>query len=418
MNDIDVLETAVPLEVRFDSLGLSPAVIRAVEEKGYTRATPIQAEAIPLLLEGRDMIAGSQTGTGKTAAFCLPILSMLGEHDRNPRCLILEPTRELAQQVMEQLQHYGKYTGLRSALFHGGVGYGGQREALKQGIDVLVATPGRLLDHIGQRTVSLASVQFLVLDEADRMLDMGFLPDVRKIIQKCGTDRQSLLFSATIPPEIERLSKWMLKEPVEVKIGGGRQPASTIQHAIYPVDDRQKFDLLVAILKHIEYRSALIFTRTKMGADVIARWLENSNHGKVGVLHSDRSQRERENALKDFKEGRSDILVATDIVARGIDITGVSHVINYDIPQHPEDYVHRIGRTGRAEREGDAVTIYTAGEKDFLSAIERFIGQEIPKKKLEGFDYRWSPILDDSSPKKKKRNRTAAPDVAYRWQKR
>ncbi len=411
-------QAALPL---FRELALDEAVLRAVEEKGYTCPTPIQAEAIPHLLEGRDLVGGSQTGTGKTAAFCLPMLTRLAKHqDGNwPRALILEPTRELANQVFEQLELYGKYLDLRFALLYGGVRYGRQREQLDAHADIVVATPGRLLDHLNQKTLSLRKLEVLVLDEADRMLDMGFLPDVSKIIDRCSkSNRQSLLFSATIPPQIDRLSKRMLSEPVEIKIGGGRQPANTISHAIYPVDERQKFDLLVAILKTLNYHSVLIFTRTKAGADIIARWLDNSGHGPVSVLHADRTQRERDKAMADFRSGVSSILVATDIVARGIDISDVSHVINYDIPQHAEDYVHRIGRTGRAEREGDAVTIYTAGEADFLSAIERFIGRPIERKKLADFDYKWSPVLDEAKPKKKKRNKGFNKSSAPNWGRR
>lgn len=398
----------------FRDLGLHADIVRAVEEKGYLRPTPIQAEAIPLLLSGRDLIGGSQTGTGKTAAFALPILSMLEGNQKDPRVLILEPTRELAQQVIEQLETYGRYRHLRSVLLHGGVGYGKQREALERGVDIVVATPGRLLDHMGQKLVRFSNLKILVLDEADRMLDMGFLPDVHRILKACPKQRQSLLFSATIPPEIQRLSQSMLKDPVEIKIGGGRQPASTIQHVIYPVDDRQKFDLLVALLEHLDYHSVLIFTRTKSGADTIASWLERAGKGPIGILHSDRRQKERDQSLADFKSGKCEILVATDIVARGIDISGVSHVVNYDIPQHAEDYVHRIGRTGRAERSGDAVTLLTAGEVEYLRAIERFIQMEIPRAKLEGFPYQWSPLFDKLEvPKKKKRNRGYVPQSKY-----
>ena len=409
---------ALPL---FHDLELAPEVLRAVEEKGYTRPTPIQAEAIPALLEGRDLVGGSQTGTGKTAAFCLPMLTRLAEHNHEkwPRALILEPTRELANQVYDQLELYGKYLNLKVALIYGGVKYGRQREQLEAHADIVVATPGRLIDHLQQKNLALRQLEILVLDEADRMLDMGFLPDVRRILDQCATkNRQSLLFSATIPSAIDRLSQKMLVDPVEVKIGGGRQPAATISHAIYPVDERQKFDLLVAILESTDYHSVLIFTRTKAGADIIARWLDNTGHGPVGVLHADRTQRERDAALAAFKSGESEILVATDIVARGIDISGVSHVINYDIPQHAEDYVHRIGRTGRAEKEGDAVTIYTAGEIEFLRAIERFIDRPIDRKMLEGFDYKWSPVLDEGKPKKKKRNRGFINSATPNWGRR
>ncbi len=418
MSESDTSAEDPVAEPLFSELGLHPDVLRAVEEKGYLNPTPIQAEAIPYLLDGRDLVAGSQTGTGKTAAFCLPLLSRLGKHleNGNPRVLILEPTRELAVQVDEQLQFYNKHLGLKLALLYGGVKYGRQREQLDEDPDIIVATPGRLLDHMEQKNLSLRDLDAIVLDEADRMLDMGFLPDVTRILARCeNKDRQSLLFSATIPPQLDRLVKRFLNDPAQVKIGGGRQPANTISHAIYPVDERQKFDLLVAILKSIDYHSVLIFTRTKAGADIIARWLENADHGKVGVLHSNRSQTERTAALADFKSGKSEVLVATDIVARGIDISDVSHVINYDIPQHAEDYVHRIGRTGRAKREGDAVTIYTAGEVDFLRSIERFIGKEIERKRLDSFEYEWSPVLDEGKPKKKKRNRGYNKGHVPRW---
>ncbi len=407
------MEEAVPPPT-FADLGLHPDVLRALDEKGYEKPTPIQAEAIPPLLQGEDLIGGAQTGTGKTAAFSLPLLTRYEDTRQDPRVLIVEPTRELAQQVDEQLELYGKYRPLRRALLHGGVRYGKQREALTGGVDIVVATPGRLLDHLNQKMLTLKKVEVLILDEADRMLDMGFLPDVRRIIRACPKKRQSLLFSATIPPEIDRLSRFMLNEPVQIQIGGGRQPAETISHSIYPVDDRQKFDLLVALLEKLAYHSVLIFTRTKNGADIIARWLGETKHGPVGVLHSDRSQKERDQSLAAFKKGEMEILVATDIVARGIDISGVSHVINYDIPLHAEDYVHRIGRTGRAEHSGDAVTLVTAGELDFLRAIERFIGREIPRKKLEEFDYNWSPLFAKlEGPKKKKRNRGYVPQPRF-----
>ncbi len=389
----------------FADLGLPEPILRAIADVGYQHPTPIQAQAIPVLLQGKDLIGGSQTGTGKTAAFTLPILALLQTHGAL-RALILEPTRELATQVYESILKYGKYCQLNTALLYGGTRYGRQRQQLKAGPDIVVATPGRLLDHEQQGNLSLKTVQILVLDEADRMLDMGFLPAVRKIIDKTPRQgRQSLLFSATVPLEIGRLARNFLRDPVEIKIGGGTSPAETINHALYPVEDRQKFDLLCELLKRMDYHSVLIFCRTKVGADIVARWLEQQKHGPVAVLHADRTQKEREKALADFRSGQAEILVATDIVARGIDISGISHVINYDVPQHPEDYVHRIGRTGRANRVGEAVTLYTAAETDFVAAIERFIKQPIERRKLDGFPYAWSAVLDDKPPRKKRRNR-------------
>ncbi|MFP4540091.1 MAG: DEAD/DEAH box helicase, partial [Opitutales bacterium] len=310
--DMTITDVAVTLP-KFSELGLDPKVAQAVEEKGYTRPTPIQAEAIPALLEGRDLVGGSQTGTGKTAAFCLPLLTRLKAHkdDVWPRALILEPTRELASQVFEQLEVYGKHLDLRFALLYGGVRYGKQRDQLDAHADIVVATPGRLLDHLQQKSLQLKTLETLILDEADRMLDMGFLPDVTRILDRCSKKgRQSLLFSATIPPAIDRLSQRMLTDPVHIKIGGGRQPAKTINHAIYPVDERQKFDLLVALLQSLDYHSVLIFSRTKAGADLISKWLDNSGHGPVAVLHADRTQRERDQAMADFKSGKCEILVA------------------------------------------------------------------------------------------------------------
>jgi ATP-dependent RNA helicase RhlE len=385
----------------FSDLGLPDYVLKAVSDAGYTVPTPIQVQAIPELLQGKDLIGGSQTGTGKTAAFALPMVARLRKHGAL-RALVLEPTRELAQQVYDAVCAYASHTNLRVALLYGGVRYGKQREQLDRGADIVIATPGRLIDFLGQKALSLGEVQMMILDEADRMLDMGFLPDVKRIIGHTPRSRQSLLFSATVPPAIETLSKWMLSDPVTIRIGSGTSTADTITHSIYPVDERQKFDLLLALLDSMDYDSVLIFSRTRHGADKIARALDKKGR-KAGVLHSDRSQREREAAMSDFRAGRTRILVATDIVARGIDISGISHVINYDIPQHAEDYVHRIGRTGRAEREGEAVTLYTAGEQDFLTSIERFIKQKITRARLEGFDYQWSPVLEDKAPDKPRR---------------
>jgi len=412
--DAAVIETATA--PAFESLGLPGFVLDAVADAGYTQPTPIQAQAIPELLAGRDLVGGSQTGTGKTAAFALPMVARLARHGKL-RALILEPTRELAQQVYDAISLFAKHTDLRVALLYGGVRYGKQRDDLRAGADIVVATPGRLIDFLGQKALRLDRIETLVLDEADRMLDMGFLPDVRRIINLTPNDRQSLLFSATIPPAIETLSKWMLHAPVTIRIGSGTSAADTISHSIYPVDDRQKFDLLVAILDQSNYESVLIFTRTKHRADMIATWLGRYNK-KVGVVHSDRTQKEREIAMADFRSGRSRILVATDIVARGIDISNISHVVNYDIPQHPEDYVHRIGRTGRASREGEAITLYTAGEQSFLHGIEHFIGQKIKRSKLEGFKYNWSPVLEETEDRPKRRNMGSAPSSKGRRKRR
>ncbi len=369
----------------FSKLGLSPEVLRGVQAVGYVDPTPIQLRAIPLVLAGRDVIGSAQTGTGKTAAFALPILTLLKTHGKC-RCLILEPTRELAAQVETAFRDYGRFTDLRTTVIYGGVGYGQQREDLRRGMDIVAATPGRLLDLLGQGDLHLRDINILVLDEVDRMLDMGFLPDVRKIVERCPKSRQTLLFSATIPAEIERLAAWVLRNPESVEIGERRMPAETVTHAFYPVASNQKFDLLLELLKRTNFDSVLIFTRTKHGADKIAQRLKTAQHS-VAVLHSNRTQRERVEALEGFKSGKYEVMVATDIVARGIDVEGISHVINYDVPQHPEDYVHRIGRTGRAQTVGDAFTLITVEELDHVRAVERFIGRKVPRLKLDNFQY-------------------------------
>lgn len=359
---------------------------------GYTDPTPIQLRAIPLILAGRDVIGSAQTGTGKTAAFALPLITRLGTHGKL-RALVLEPTRELAAQVETALRDYARFTNLRTAVVFGGTGYGRQDQSLRQGVDILVATPGRLLDQMHRRMVRLDQTEILVLDEADRMLDMGFLPDVRKIIERCPRNRQTLLFSATIPPEIEQLCRWALRNPESIEIGQRRSPAETVSHALYPVDIGQKQELLEELLRRTEYDQVLIFCRTKNGADRVARKLHQEGHA-VAVLHSSRTQRERENALAGFRNGRYEVMVATDIAARGIDVEQISHVINFDVPHHPEDYVHRIGRTGRAQSVGDAFTIMTAEDLQEVAAIERFIGQKIPRVKLDAFDYAYCRLLD------------------------
>ena len=382
---------AIAEDNEFTGLGLEPFIVAAIDEMGYQQPTPIQSEAIPVVLAGRDVIGSAQTGTGKTAAFGLPILQKLGSHGKL-RCLVLEPTRELAVQVDEAFQTFKKYTNLRAHVIFGGVGYGPQREAIARGLDIVVATPGRLLDHLEQRSFSLDDIQFLILDEVDRMLDMGFLPDVKRIIEKCPKDRQTLFFSATIPPELAKLTSWCLRDPHTIEIGRRRSPAETVSHAFYPVIESQKFNLLKQLLEQTNYESVIIFCRTKHGADFVANRLIQLDH-KVAVMHSNRSQGERMEALKGFKSGKYEVLVATDVAARGLDIAGVSHVINYDTPQHAEDYVHRIGRTGRAQNEGDAFTLLTEEESKYAHSIERFIGQKVERKKIEGFNYQYSAVF-------------------------
>jgi len=362
---------------------------------GFAEPTPIQLRAFPIILAGKDLIGTAQTGTGKTAAFALPILTLLARHAvrQQPECLVLEPTRELAAQVETAFRDYGRFTDLRVGLVHGGVGYGKQRGELKRGVDVLIATPGRLLDLLEQRATTLKSVNILVLDEVDRMLDMGFLPDVRRILEKIPTARQTLLFAATLPPEIEWLAASVLHNPELVEIGARRSPAETVTHAVYPVAADQKFDLLMALLERTHFDSVLIFCRTKVNADRVAHFLKHAQHA-VAVLHSNRTQRERIEALEGFKSGKYEVMVATDIASRGLDIAGVSHVINYDVPEHPEDYVHRIGRTGRAQNVGDAFTLMSGEELPAVQAIEHFIGQKIPRLKLENFPYLFTALFE------------------------
>jgi ATP-dependent RNA helicase RhlE len=295
------------------------------------------------------------------------------------------------------VRDFARFTNLRITVLFGGVGYGRQMDALRQGVDVIVATPGRLLDHVQQGSCQLGRVEYLVLDEADRMLDMGFLPDVRRILDRCPRQRHTSLFSATIPPEIETLIQWAMHNPETIEIGARRTVAETVKHVIYPVSDSQKTDLLLELLKRVNYDSVIVFCRTKHGADRAAHLLKRNNHA-VAVLHSNRTQREREQALHGFREGKYEVLVATDIAARGLDIADVSHVINYDVPQHPEDYIHRIGRTGRMENTGDAFTLMVAEDSRHVMAIERFISQKIPRSKLEDFDYKYTTLFEEGKP--------------------
>ena len=386
--------SAPATDKRFADLGLASSVVRGAEATGYTAPTPIQERAIPTVLTGKDLIGSAQTGTGKTAAFALPILSKLERHKPGPpRVLILEPTRELAMQVEEAFREYGRFMDIHAAAFYGGVGYGKQRADLKRGVDVMIATPGRLLDYLQQKETSLGQVEILVLDEVDRMLDMGFLPDVRRIVERCPArdKRQTLFFSATLPPEIERLTEWALRpNPEIVEIGERRSPAETVAHAFYPVANAQKFDLLSVLLEKTQYHSVLVFARTKHGSDRIAKKLRFEGHS-VAVLHGNRSQNQRIEALAGFKSGKYEVMVATDIAARGLDVAGITHVINYDIPTNPEDYVHRIGRTGRAQREGDAFTLITQDDAEAARDVEKYLGEPVERQQVEGFPYQPIP---------------------------
>jgi ATP-dependent RNA helicase RhlE len=384
----------------FSQLGLHSSLVRGAQAMGYADPTPIQLRAIPIVLSGRDLIASAQTGTGKTAAFALPVLNRLGPHKvGSPRVLVLEPTRELAAQVETSFRDLGRFTDLRATVLHGGVGYGRQRSDLRAGADIVVATVGRLLDFLEERTLRLDDIEVLILDEVDRMLDMGFINDVKRIVEMCPKQRQTLFFSATVPPEIEAVARFALRDPARVEIGAARSVNESVKHALYPVRQEQKFDLLLALLERTDFQSVIIFSRTKHGADRIARKLKAANHS-VAVLHANRSQNQRIEALAGFKAGRYEIMVATDIAARGIDVAGVSHVINYDVPENPEDYVHRIGRTGRAMAVGDAFTLAEPENASDVRDIERFIGQRIPQLTLEGFPYLGSsaPTIDTQRP--------------------
>ena len=374
----------------FETLGLSPALLRALAENHYTTPTPIQAEAIPLVLAGHDLLAGAQTGTGKTAAFGLPLLQrLLTGPRRQLRALIVGPTRELADQTKAVLAKLGADTGLRHVAIYGGVGMHPQINGVRQGAEIAIACPGRLLDLLGQGKFNLNHVSCLVLDEADRMLDMGFLPDIRKILQRLPARRQILLFSATMPDEIRALVHDILRDPVTVQIAHSK-PAATVEHALYPVEQTQKAAMLLGLLKKIGEGSVLVFTRTKHRAKRLAAQLGASGY-RAASLQGNLSQRQRQAALDGFKSGQHQILVATDLAARGIDVEDISHVINFDMPATVDDYTHRIGRTGRAAKTGDAFTFTTREDEGSVRAIERVLGFKIERRRLEGFDYAAQP---------------------------
>ncbi len=372
----------------FDRLGLSPELLRAVANKGYTVPTPVQMQAIPLVLEGRDLLAGAQTGTGKTAAFVLPMLQRL--HASRPaglrviRALILTPTRELALQVEESVRTYGAQNPIRSTTIYGGVGFDPQVRALRAGAEIVVATPGRLLDHLGQRTINLSHVEILVLDEADRMLDMGFIRDIRKVLAVLPPKRQNLLFSATFSDEIRRLADGLLDRPAYVQVTPRNTATELVTQLVHPVDRERKRELLSHLIKTGRIDQALVFTRTKHGANRLATQLDHDGI-LATAIHGNKSQPQRVRALADFKAGRFAVLVATEIAARGLDIVGLPHVVNFELPMVPEDYVHRIGRTGRAGVDGDAVSLVCVDELKLLREIERVLGHTIPSETVEGF---------------------------------
>jgi ATP-dependent RNA helicase RhlE len=372
--------------ITFAELGLAPEILEAVRDAGYERPTPIQAEAIPLALKGRDLIGLAQTGTGKTAAFTLPIIDRLLGGPRRTRALVLTPTRELCVQVEENVHKYAKHAGLSVASVYGGMPIEPQQKKLRAGVDIVVATPGRLIDHLERQNVVFDDLEVLVLDEADRMLDMGFAPQINRIVGEIPSYRQTLLFSATMPPEVEALARKYLRKPVVVQVGRRSQAANTVTHAVYPVPRDRKSALLARLLGEEKLDSVLVFTRTKHGADRVVRHLERENI-EATAMHADKTQPQRTKALQDFKSGKVRVLVATDIAQRGLDISGITHVINYDVPQQAEDYVHRIGRTGRAAKEGDAFTFMSPDEISMVKSIERVIGQPIPRISVAGYDF-------------------------------
>lgn len=389
----------------FTELGLELALLRAVEEKGYTTPSPIQQQAIPAILAGGDMMAAAQTGTGKTAGFTLPMLQLLNGRPRpqkstQPRVLVLTPTRELAAQVHDSILTYGKYLNLTSTVVFGGVNINPQIKTLRRGVDILVATPGRLLDLHQQRVVRLDEIEIFVLDEADRMLDMGFIRDIRRILPLLPKKRQNLLFSATFSDEIRQLARGFIHDPAEISVSPRNTAAQTVSQTIIPVDKGKKPALLCKLIQDKNLYQALVFSRTKHGANKLVEFLEKQGI-TAGAIHGNKSQNHRTKVLADFKAGKLQILVATDIAARGIDISQLPHVINFDLPHVPEDYVHRIGRTGRAGAEGEAFSLVCDEEVDMLRGIEKLIGKTIPRQEIEGFEL--------SAPLPKFAPKTAAP---------
>ena len=373
----------------FQTLGLSAPLLKAIQDAGYTQPTPIQLQAIPVILSKKDILAGAQTGTGKTAGFTLPLLELLSQDksvkpSSHIRALILTPTRELATQVKESVDTYAKYLPFKSTVIFGGVKVHQQVVALKKGVDIVVATPGRLLDHIGQKTINLSKVEYLILDEADRMLDMGFIKDIQKILAKLPKERQNLLFSATYSEEIKKLSDKLLNNPELIEVARRNTSSEIVKQSVYPVDKERKRELLTHLIKEGDWKQVLVFTRTKHGANRLSAQLDKDGISAVAI-HGNKSQNARTKALADFKKGEVRVLVATDIAARGIDIDQLPHVVNYELPNVSEDYVHRIGRTGRAGNEGEAISLVCVDEKEFLASIEKMINKDIEKVWLKDF---------------------------------
>jgi ATP-dependent RNA helicase RhlE len=375
----------------FNNLGLRAELVRAVSEKGYDTPTPIQTQAIPLVLEGRDLMGSAQTGTGKTAGFTLPLLQRLAatsppQNGRRPlRALVITPTRELAAQVHESISEYGRFLPLKSTVVFGGVSINPQKQKLIRGVDILVATPGRLLDHVGQRSVDLSKIELLVLDEADRMLDMGFIHDIRKVLALVPKQKQTLLFSATFSDDIKKLANGLLRSPALIEVARRNTTVDAIGQTVHPVDKSRKRELLSYLIGSGNWQQVLVFNRTKHGANRLAEQLITDGIN-AAAIHGNKSQGARTRALAEFKSGKVQVLVATDIAARGLDIDQLPHVVNYDLPNVPEDYVHRIGRTGRAGREGEAVSLVCVDELKLLKDIERLIKREIPSRVIEGFE--------------------------------
>ena len=399
----------------FTTLGLSAPLLRAIAEQGYNTPTPIQKQAIPAILDKRDILAGAQTGTGKTAGFALPLLQRLSEHapakgKRHVRALILTPTRELAAQVGESVKTYGKYLPLKSTVIFGGVGINPQIMTLRKGVDILTATPGRLLDHVGQKTLDLSKIECLILDEADRMLDMGFIHDIKKIMALLPKHRQNLLFSATFSSEIKKLVDNLLNSPTLIEVARRNTAAEQVDQAVYPVDRKRKRELLSHLITTENWKQVLVFTRTKHGANRLSEQLSKDGISSTAI-HGNKSQRARTKALADFKHGAVRVLAATDIAARGIDIDQLPHVVNFELPNVPEDYIHRIGRTGRAGNQGEAVSLVCIDEHSLLRGIEKLIKRPIPKVTVEGFtpdpSIQAEPIRQKSGPHSENKPRSA-----------